>query len=690
MSWYRKRPCTTFQSLQHCKKCTGFWHEYIDLQFQDGSICRLERMGDPYARIEALSTHGTTAHDLMQFLQPNELPSAHLDSDIIAEVTFPQPLDLMDVLGVCRAIQEGERTCSYTLLSSNCYFFCLAIQAGLTRLIAQWEVQDPHNSWTDALKECALEIAHTPPLSYPGRPFLPQIYSAFFQLSWPAESLAYKIQNEISAAPPLPRVNLELEKELWYSKLSSKVDLFCENLVKEGIVNAIARDARAHDHDSQTPWLSFSSRDPHCSAVQRCRQTLNQLVALASERHREQTNIKRFGNKQVFRGNSALDFSCLDFVPPATPLPLVPKLSQPAGYSLSNAQCSSFWRARVVTAILWALRYVVASLYTALRSKPSCWTSSSHAQFPGSPLLLHLLSSTITMALGYHPSPIPQIRQSFIDEDICFQIDQLGDLRDPQDLCKILEVAYHAYEANSMEKWRGWPWNFALNSMKEQTSKHTCILEHSSLRVSITGGEDFQRMLTSEFQQHLLDRVRLHAQFVQSYWLAPEVELYREIEWKLSEVWRLIRSDEGPNIDVTNNEDQGGFPPGDTAVDLTPIPILWIGNEAALPNPNPNPNPNLVPDVDSLTPLASSLWGLAVSNSPGLQNNWRYCDVVAGLLLPSRWWRLKALTSHSSHPPGAHLWVTHTGKGPRTTRKDDEKRHTRRRWSTFRENGGIW
>lgn len=70
-------------------------------------------------------------------------------------------------------------------------------------------------------------------------------------------------------------------------------------------------------------------------------------------------------------------------------------------------------------------------------------------------------------------------------------------------------------------------------------------------------------MLVSAFQRHISERVRLHARFVQSYWLGSEVELSRESEEKLSQVWLLMRGDETPVLQPNNSTSQGGFPPTD-------------------------------------------------------------------------------------------------------------------------------
>ncbi|KAG9097558.1 hypothetical protein FS749_006007 [Ceratobasidium sp. UAMH 11750] len=139
-TWYQEQACTHFQSLQHRKERSGhFQHEFIVLKLENNSICRIERMGDPDASFNAIGAQGIAAHDVIQSFPSNKLSEACLEtSDVVAEIQFPCYFDLKIVLLICRAIQEGEQTCNYTLQVFNCYFFALTIQAVLTRLVTDW------------------------------------------------------------------------------------------------------------------------------------------------------------------------------------------------------------------------------------------------------------------------------------------------------------------------------------------------------------------------------------------------------------------------------------------------------------------------------------------------------------------------------------------------------------------------
>lgn len=110
LGWYHKQSCTRFRSLQHRKEPNGFRHEFIVLSLTNGSICRVERMGDLDAWFDAISSQGSVARDVVQYYGPNEIADACLDtSEVLTETTFPCELDLIEVLRSCRAIHEGEK-----------------------------------------------------------------------------------------------------------------------------------------------------------------------------------------------------------------------------------------------------------------------------------------------------------------------------------------------------------------------------------------------------------------------------------------------------------------------------------------------------------------------------------------------------------------------------------------------------
>ncbi|KAG8701593.1 hypothetical protein FRC11_012039, partial [Ceratobasidium sp. 423] len=193
----------------------------------DGSICRVERMGDPQTRLEALSQRGSPAYDVAQFYRPKTKPEAKLDrSRLIARISFPIKLDLMDVLLICRAIQEGDKTRNYTLRTFNCYFFSLAIQTCLTRLCVNWEDIISRDEWYSKLRTAVTAMPET--LKSHRTPLLLQALGAFS----PGEKrtkknffdgLQRKLRSEIGNRPEMFQNQLDptlLDGVLWYSSLT--------------------------------------------------------------------------------------------------------------------------------------------------------------------------------------------------------------------------------------------------------------------------------------------------------------------------------------------------------------------------------------------------------------------------------------------------------------------------------------
>jgi hypothetical protein len=50
-------------------------------------------------------------------------------------------------------------------------------------------------------------------------------------------------------------------------------------------------------------------------------------------------------------------------------------------------------------------------------------------------------------------------------------------------------------------------------------------------------------MSISSFQDHMLDRIKLHAERVESLWLGSAAQIQEELEGALSQVWALTRSE---------------------------------------------------------------------------------------------------------------------------------------------------
>ncbi|KAG8734923.1 hypothetical protein FRC10_011213, partial [Ceratobasidium sp. 414] len=164
MRWYKAQQAssTQFQLVQHRRDCDApFYHEFILLQLDDGSICRIERTGEG-SRVDAVRNFGCAANDYIQWFPASGYESFVKDkpSELIAEVDFCREFDIMDVLAICWSIHRGPRTRAYTLQRFNCYFLCGTILSILARRLTQWEAGFTRNVWVDTLHQTLDQLTH--------------------------------------------------------------------------------------------------------------------------------------------------------------------------------------------------------------------------------------------------------------------------------------------------------------------------------------------------------------------------------------------------------------------------------------------------------------------------------------------------------------------------------------------------
>ncbi|CUA77744.1 Dual oxidase 2 [Rhizoctonia solani] len=243
-----------FRAFQHRKERKGLQHEFIVLMLLDGSLCRFERMGDPDARFDALSPHGTIAHDMAQCFRPGEIDQACLkSSDLVAEVMLPCDFDIMDVLKICRAIHEGEKTRNYTLQIYNCWFFSLAIQVCLTRLVAHWEDQERIGFWLSQVNKAIGSLTSTGQSLRDSTPTLHrQIFSQVFSILRPrndnyeetfVKDVKLQLQSRIATGSTIvEQITYRVNNLLWYSTINSNLNEFIKEEV-HGAIMSILRDS---------------------------------------------------------------------------------------------------------------------------------------------------------------------------------------------------------------------------------------------------------------------------------------------------------------------------------------------------------------------------------------------------------------------------------------------------------------
>ncbi|CAE6531705.1 unnamed protein product [Rhizoctonia solani] len=142
MKWYQlqTQSSTQLASIQHWRNLDEpFFHEYLMIQLVDGSMCRLERLGDG-SRPEAVLQAGCEAHDIIQWFTAEDrmlISSSRPPAELITEIRFQvsdRP-DLLDVLAICYSIQHIRPTSVYTLQRFNCYFLCITVLAVFSRYL---------------------------------------------------------------------------------------------------------------------------------------------------------------------------------------------------------------------------------------------------------------------------------------------------------------------------------------------------------------------------------------------------------------------------------------------------------------------------------------------------------------------------------------------------------------------------
>ncbi|CAE6496920.1 unnamed protein product [Rhizoctonia solani] len=258
MNWYHEQPCTTFKTLQHRKELRGFRHEFIVLQMTNGSICRIERMGDPDKRFNALGAKGSLAHDFAQMFpsRPDQVKTARLeDSDIVAEITLPVEIDLKHVLYICRALHEGEKTRSYTLQVYNCYFVSLTLQCCLVRRSTRWDYSELFNGWLYHLEKTTSQLQSPNMLSFVHNwndtrfnPILLRVFSSLsmsdLEDSDVPQTIMKIIQDQLRHrfhpdAAFRQRLQDTSDNELWHSNILAIPHSFIEKDIEQIVLNAL-------------------------------------------------------------------------------------------------------------------------------------------------------------------------------------------------------------------------------------------------------------------------------------------------------------------------------------------------------------------------------------------------------------------------------------------------------------------
>jgi hypothetical protein len=244
--WHARQPHTRFKSIQHRRsRDSPFFHEFLILKLDDGSVCRLERTGEG-SQLDAIRRIGSRAHDIIERItdQGYEL-ELEKGSDIVSRIELPREFDLIDVLAICYAIQKSKHSSKYTLQRYNCYFFCCTILAILTRRLLTWESIFTDEIWESALESALDELSHRSraPLSADTKRYvMPRLCATFDpENAQPTQFLLDAMRHclgDVDNGAP-EALNKACAQVLWGSELGAVVSKALEEKVKETAQEAL-------------------------------------------------------------------------------------------------------------------------------------------------------------------------------------------------------------------------------------------------------------------------------------------------------------------------------------------------------------------------------------------------------------------------------------------------------------------
>ncbi|KAG9081401.1 hypothetical protein FRC06_005595, partial [Ceratobasidium sp. 370] len=486
----------------------------------------MERMGDPDARINALTADGTLARDVVQCFTSDGIPDAHLNtSDVIAEITFPRELDILDVLRICRAIHEGEKTCNYTLQAFNCYFFTLAIQSVLTRCIADWDKKITAEAWHSGLDGALLTLAsmYKGALSTRDRqrqPFFLRLYLLLHpELRW-LELLVARLRNKLSNKDLLVQIKTLTASALWGFHAKFAVAYLLEKGARDTMEDMLR-------HQAYTPSGAIGPRQfgdvPPGSAADRCDVLLSALILQATSTYKrlEHKNSSLYGQLREYMGlfrnfapipsgskpRFAENLSVLDFRQakhPSSP-PQVQASQQPEVDVLSMTQRITLWVAQRMLSLCGLLP---------------------------------------------NDSSEDVARCVIVEDELAPTMAMLEDLTDGStiDATLVAQKLDFLVTNKDVVVWNEWPWTHTYAPIEDKVCDIVYKGERALLDVLLQDSNIAQPMSVSSFQSHLLNRIEHQANRVGSFGLAPADRVYGEIVDKLSQVWVLARNDEDPDF----------------------------------------------------------------------------------------------------------------------------------------------
>ncbi|CAE7222615.1 unnamed protein product [Rhizoctonia solani] len=565
--WYTEQPCTKFETFEHRKERTGLRHEFIVLKLLDGSVCRIERTGDPNARFDALSHQGSIAYDMAQCFRPKDIDQACLlTSDIVTEVTLPHEFDIMDVLKICRAIHEGAKTRNYTLQVFNCYFFSLTIQACLTRHITYWDDKNFFKNWLSQLNhgfgvlgKFSQSSAKATSNQLKNEPILFRLYSVLnphkpYSICKRSltDKLKTKFQRRVDHAEyEQKELQYCLNNLLWHATIEPSLKLFLEAKLRE-VFSEIIKESISRipvQPPADEPRTAKELKDRLLLQLERLL-ALNTLPPLSPVA--PTTATKAFNTPKNSRIQSrGVNEQVQSRKPhPARPRQRTRVLSfkgTPTIQITSTQEASIDWQQWVVLCFPYFCFWL---LHT--------FDNISNINIL-SPRTSATLCDLIDEKLDYMLADLERL-EAITFTDLERFVNQIGTLIE-----------------NPTAVWDKNPWTDFYDRVRKHmlTDTHQEI-ENKNQNIKIRSKEHPKLRAVSipDFQSRILGRIRAHAKDVERAWLGSATIIEVELESMIFQVWKLLHEDRSINetaIKMKNGVPKTNFGNEQSSLNVTAI-----------------------------------------------------------------------------------------------------------------------
>ncbi|CUA76229.1 phosphatidylinositol 4-kinase [Rhizoctonia solani] len=493
---------------------------------EDESICRFDRAGDPNARLNALTARGSVALDTVQSFRPENISEAALDtSDVIAEIHFPRAFDLKDVLNICRAIHEGDKTRNYTLASFNCFFFALAIQCCLTRFVARWEemmlgstlVEELYTA-IDAFPALFHDSQHSPPA------FL-RAYSILNpKNNWTTRNFLDEVRYKLSSSIDKD-IFVELNNALWYQSLSSVPVLALERSVKKAVTKIIRRRLAPCRTNKGS---NCNCQSPLEQGAHQCILMMRRLLILTNKSRGGGTPPDSIPKKrlwEMYRSRVAAKY----LIKRQSTSPSGPTANR---WTRMNYQGSETGIGPEEVTQIMSFAQCLLILH--------CYIKDLLPWIFG--LALSLCGVTLFTTLDSRPCVV-------IDDELEYAVSKLESIHSPSNL-ESFYARLHTLCIDKNATWNRSPWWDILQTITDSIPSDLPTIEtHGTVLKVAFNGEPYPEATTvRHFQDHILSRIRSQARLVNNVSLADAETTRIELEKRLMQIWALIRDDKSLEV----------------------------------------------------------------------------------------------------------------------------------------------